>query len=233
MAEIEFDLEDGNPPLRVDLRNPYRAALLAWLWPGAGHFYQRRFAKGYLFMICVLTTFAIGMGIGRARVVYASLDPNDFRWQYVCQLGVGLPALPALVQMAKTRNGGEPLFVMAERVPANVNANAANAFIDLKLRPFEQIPPGTKIPPGVKTLKDGFMAPPAGKVTLERDDVLGAWHAELKHWFEIGTVYTLVAGLLNLLAVYDAFTGPMIMTPAERRKLEGKRKRQPQSEVNS
>lgn len=232
MAEIEFDLEDGNPPLRVDLRNPYLAALLAWLWPGAGHFYQRRFAKGYLFMICVLSTFAIGMGIGRARVVYASLDPNDFRWQYVCQLGVGLPAFPALMQTVITRDGGEPLFVMAERVPSDLNAAAANVFIDANLRPFERIPAGTTIPAGVKTLKDGFMAPPAGIITLERDDVLGAWHSELKHWFEIGTVYTLVAGLLNLLAIYDAFAGPMIMTPAERRKMEGKRKREPQSEGN-
>jgi hypothetical protein len=45
----------------------------------------------------------------------------------------------------------------------------------------------------------------------------------------MGTLYTMVAGLLNLLAVYDAFAGPMIITPEMRRKLEEKNKKQPES----
>jgi hypothetical protein len=43
--------------LEIDLKNPGWAALLAWLWPGAGHLYQGRTAKGLLFMICILSTF--------------------------------------------------------------------------------------------------------------------------------------------------------------------------------
>jgi len=45
----------------------------------------------------------------------------------------------------------------------------------------------------------------------------------------MGTIYAMVAGLLNLLAVYDAFAGPMIITPEMRRKLEEKKKKQPDS----
>ncbi|MFO0263209.1 MAG: DUF6677 family protein [Planctomycetota bacterium] len=41
----------------------------------------------------------------------------------------------------------------------------------------------------------------------------------------MGTLYTMVAGLLNLLAVYDAFAGPMIITPEMRRKFEERKQK--------
>ena len=43
---------------------------------------------------------------------------------------------------------------------------------------------------------------------MDEKCVLALWNEELQHRFEIGTLYTVVAGLLNLLAVYDAFAGP-------------------------
>lgn len=212
MVELEYDLEAG-PPLKVELRNPYWAALLAWLWPGAGHFYQGRFTKGFLFMICVLSLFFVGLALGHGRVVYASFAKNDWRWQYLLQAGVGAPAAPALIQAWRTSEGGDPFFVLCERYPPGYGLSIRNpAVLD-----FHRIPAGQTLERGVRSLKDGFMAPPAGKIFLEENDVLGMWHAELKHWFEIGTVYTVIAGLLNLLAVYDALCGPMLITPAERR----------------
>ena len=88
----------------IDLKDPRLAAFLAWLVPGLGHIYQGRTGKGVLFFVCILGTFFYGLYIGQGRVVYASTENllsrrflNE-RWQYVCQLGVGLPALPALVQ---------------------------------------------------------------------------------------------------------------------------------------
>ena len=83
---------------RVDLRNRALAALLAWLIPGAGHFYQRRYAKGSLFFVCILSTWILGFMLGGGHVVYASWQPGDYRWHYLLQAGVGAPALPALVQ---------------------------------------------------------------------------------------------------------------------------------------
>ena len=44
------------------------------------------------------------------------------------------------------------------------------------------------------------------------------WHDELKGFFEIATLYTMIAGLLNLLAVYDAFAGPVFPQPEENKK---------------
>src|ERR1700754_3289915 len=87
--------------IEIDLKDPRLAAFLAWLIPGAGHIYQGRTGKGILFFVCIVGTFFYGMYIGGGHVVYAStadVFSRQFldRWQYVCQLGVGLPALPAL-----------------------------------------------------------------------------------------------------------------------------------------
>ena len=38
-----------------------------------------------------------------------------------------------------------------------------------------------------------------------------AWHRQYHMYFEMGTLYTMIAGLLNLLAVFDAFGGPAYM----------------------
>ena len=38
-------------------------------------------------------------------------------------------------------------------------------------------------------------------------------HNSLRRFFELGTVYTMIAGLLNILAIYDAWGGPVIVEP--------------------
>ena len=149
----------------VDLRQPAVAAFWAWFWPGAGHFYQRRYAKGVLFMVCILSTYFFGLSLGGGRVVYASWTKTDKRWQYLCQIGVGLPALPAIVQNRRVMNGKPALF-------------------------------------------GGLMAPPAQPVRPEERDELARWHEEYHSFFELGMLYTMIAGLLNVLAIYDAFAGP-------------------------
>ncbi|MFV1966395.1 MAG: DUF6677 family protein [Pirellulaceae bacterium] len=163
--------------LQIDLRNPAWAAFWAWLCPGAGHLYQKRYAKGVLFMVCILGTFFSGLTLGKGHVVYASWTKNDKRWQYLCQLGVGAPAFPALIQSRRVRNGAAPLW-------------------------------------------SGFMAPPNNvadpnnEAELHRDE-LAEWHLELNSRFELGTLYTMIAGLLNVLAIYDAYAGPVISVPEE------------------
>ncbi len=226
MPEIVYPQESGEPVV-VDLHDPYWAAFLAWIWPGAGHFYQRRFAKGFLFMICVLSTYFFGLGLGHGRVVYASFKKADFRWQYICQLGVGAPAFPAIIQSMKTKNGDDPFWILSERFAEDHN---------LPGMAFQTITPENSIGYEGRIYKDGFMAPPAGPIhpnempmrAIEagvQTDTLGRWHFDYKHFYELGTLYTVVAGLLNLLAIYDAFCGPAIMTPAQRERLEAKKKR--------
>jgi len=155
--------------IEIDLRQPGLAALWAWLWPGAGHLYQRRYAKGVLFMVCILMTYFFGLAMGGGHVVYASWNETEKRWQYFCQLGVGLPALPAVVQNRRMAAGRPPLF-------------------------------------------QGVMAPP---VISAEGDQLSYWHKQYHLYFELGTLYTMIAGLLNVLAIYDAYGGPVIVRPEE------------------
>jgi hypothetical protein len=169
--------------IEVNLRRPEVAAFWAWFWPGAGHLYQRRYAKSLLFMVCILSTYFYGLGLGRGHVVYASFTETDRRWQYICQLGVGLPALPALVQSYRV----------------------------LKL----EAPP----------LFGDFMAPPH-PVHPNAYDKLAEWHLVYKYKFEMGTLFTMIAGLLNVLAIYDAYAGPMA-PPIEEDEKKKKNKRGP------
>lgn len=174
------DSSSSPETIDIDLRDPWVAAFLAWLIPGAGHLYQGRTAKGILFMVCILGTFFFGVYLGGGKVVYASMRPDDRRLPYLCQIGVGLPALPALVQAAYLGRN-----------------------------------------PGAEPLWWGFMAPPAppGRDPGTRG-TLHDWQERLHGYFELGTVYTMIAGLLNVLAIYDAWGGPLLMPPPGKRKDE-------------
>ena len=164
----------GQPPSEVvELKDPIFAAILAWLIPGLGHLYQGRTPKGLLFMICIVGTFVSGLLISDGRAVYASWQDNDTkRYYYLCQIGVGLPALPALVQTYLVRNGKAPLL-------------------------------------------GGVMAPPATPAELND------WYKSLNRYFELGTVYTTIAGLLNILAIYDAWGGPVPLEDEEEKQNKG------------
>ncbi len=182
--ELESEQE-----ITVDLKNPALAGVLAWLVPGLGHFYQGRTAKGIVFCVCILSTFFYGVYLGGSselgwgRVVYASWRPGHRRLHYLAQIGVGLPALPALLEAQRAADGRKPLF-------------------------------------------GGFMAPPkpvddpnAGRRedALREQPTLNKLHKEFQRYFDIGSAYTMIAGLLNVLAIYDACCGPVI---AENRKDE-------------
>ena len=147
----------------VSLRNPLKAAFLAWLIPGLGHFYQGRTGKGTLYAVCILGLYVAGMVMGEGKIVYwrwvnPLSNPEKFCLYYIGQFFVGLPALPALIQSTLSRYGHDAILW-------------------------------------------GFMAEPS-------QVVLNGLQARLGKLVEIGTIYTTVAGLLNILAIYDAYEGP-------------------------
>lgn len=90
---------------RIDLRNPALAALLAFLFPGAGHAYQRRYFKAVIYSVCVLGIYFWGCSLGEAKAVHFRWDEHAEEGEsrqrtfgYLAQVGVGLPALPAVAQ---------------------------------------------------------------------------------------------------------------------------------------
>jgi|YNPNPStandDraft_1061719.scaffolds.fasta_scaffold45188_3 hypothetical protein len=161
----------------VVLKDPWTAAFLAWLIPGLGHWYQARRAKAILFFVCIMGLFVYGCylgsrkDLGYARVVYASFRQGDMRLYYLCQIGVGLPAMPALVQSARVRQGKTPLW-------------------------------------------NHFMAPPRLGTDDGNPPTLSRLCYELHSYFDLGSLYTAIAGLLNLLVVFDAFSGPIFPEPS-------------------
>ncbi|MFK8111417.1 MAG: DUF6677 family protein [Rubripirellula sp.] len=171
----------------VDLRNRPLAALLAWLIPGAGHFYQGRYAKGGIFFVCILSAWILGFALGGGHVVYASWQPGDKRWHYLLQAGVGAAALPALVQGDRMRK-------------QTVNGQTSNDY---------------------EPLWGGFMGPPFRPVIESEADQVSAWYAQKGAGYEMGTWYTVIAGLLNILVIYDAYGGPLAVPISGRRKEPG------------
>jgi len=188
-------------PTVVDLKDPLMAGLLAWLMPGLGHWYQGRRAKAVLFFVCIMGLFVYGLYLGGStarcidaegkpregtlgfgRAVYFSWRPGERRLPYLCQIFVGLPALPALIQANRMSNHREVYW-------------------------------------------GGFMAPPRPNY-LPPDDpnfnqpTAHELHRLLHRYFELAGVFTMVAGLLNVLAIYDACAGPVTASPAKKNKEE-------------
>jgi hypothetical protein len=190
------DAPQQTDPPAVDLKDATLAALLAWLLPGLGHWYQGRRGKAVLFFVSIMGLFCYGLylggsnkpcvdgrgKIGFGRAVYFAWQKDDRRLPYLCQIGVGLPALPALVQ-----------------------ANWMNRH--------------------QKVAWDGFMAPPRPN-DLPRDDknynqpTAHDLNYVLNRYFELAGFFTMVAGLLNVLAIYDAWAGPVVMQPPAKKEEE-------------
>ena len=156
-------------------------------------------------MVCILSTFLYGFGIGGWKVVFMRTKKPYPRLHYICQVCVGLPALPAIVEWKRESTGKAPLFGGMYR------------------------PPDERSPERI--VSDQNRNGPA------MDD-LAEWNSEYKALFDLGTLYTMVAGLLNLLAIYDAYAGPAFVLPedddskkdSKKRKLkssDGKKKDEP------
>lgn len=197
---VRFDSPTGeSSEIEIELKDPRLAAFLAWLVPGLGHIYQGRTGKGVLFLICIVGTFFYGLYLGGGRVVYASTAPvlsRGFldRWQYICQVGVGLPALPAVVERSRARDGKPPLFG------------------DNLMRPPRE--------------RGDFRSRDQSGRDVVHPDELAKWNHDLGDMFEIGTVYTVIAGLMNFLVIFDAYGGPLVIPPPE----DKQRKHKPSDE---
>jgi TM2 domain-containing membrane protein YozV len=263
-------------PSKVNLKDPMIAAILAFLLPGLGHFYQRRIFKGVLYAVCILGTFFTGLRIGHGQVVYFHWkQPENRTYAYLCQFWAGLPALPALAQVRRAREVFEPNYVpdlFTARLEGSLSDFGGGKEIGkvtgkLELRPEkpgdtrywigklkgtvvtaegsktiegEIQQPGGWLEPQVapspergirgqltatlgeqkeqtykldgfipRTLWDSYEAPLQDmKFDEQKPTDLDRAHKDLGGRFELGVVYTMIAGLLNILAMYDAGMGP-------------------------
>jgi hypothetical protein len=98
--------------------------------------------------------------------------------------------------------------VGATALPALVQAGTDS-------RPFGSFMAPPKFPgPGEPPFR--ARALPDGQQEYHKDE-LAYWNLAIED-FELGTVYTMIAGLLNVLAIYDAWAGPVMILPGDPRK---------------
>lgn len=127
--------------------------------PGLGHLYQRRFAKGILYFVCILGLFGYGVLLGGPRTVYFRWNDKEWSYPYLAQVWTGLAAFPALFRPLDTGNA------------------------------------------------DGENERDYWRNWEKEQDRL---HREYGRQMDLARMFTVIAGLLNVLAIYDAFAGPAL-----------------------
>ncbi len=175
----------------VDLRVPWLAGLLAWLVPGLGHWYQGRRAKAIIYAAAIWPILLAGLWMGS----YWEATPNG--------------DAPRRLLVARNvywswRSGDKRLYFVPQ---AAIGAVAIPAYLQAKdLRDGDG---------GV--LSTAFAPPrlPSENATRPNQPSSAEIAANLHSWLDAGTIFTVVAGLLNLLAIFDAAGGPVKPTEEE------------------
>lgn len=199
VLEPSADAESEIRP--INLKNPVTALVLAWLFPGLGHLYQGRTAKGILFAVALLPLLVAGVWMGSywrpspvtdasggavvsasgesteellvGRCGYFSWRQGDKRLYFIPQAANAAVAVPALIQAHRVSQGKEPFFY-------------------------------------------GAFAPPRLASEKNNQPTLNELLLALDSWFDLGTIFLAVAGLLNILVMFDAFAGPAWVVKPEK-----------------
>ena len=254
------------PSPNVDLKNPVIAGVLAFLCPGAGHFYQKRFFKAFVFASCIWGTWWTGMAMSDWKALQAPKIERNVRLsgllKYGGQAGVGLPSLWALYQSKRyygsenkkpdtisgpqeyaftgqvelrepTGNRAGPVVGTLSLVPAQSELGPAisgqftgtlnKELLTLKLkdnvRLEEPVRSGRQAPVvgSVESVDGKYIGELHGQIPrplmnwfacpLDQDEEV-EWHRDRGKYQELAMVFVWVAGLMNLLAIWDAVEGP-------------------------
>ncbi|TWU06680.1 hypothetical protein CA54_50790 [Symmachiella macrocystis] len=258
---------------QIQLRDPRVAAILAFLVPGLGHFYQRRTFKGVLYSVCILGTFFTGMYLSDWTVVYINWGKKDRIIPQACQVWNGLAFLPAVIQARRVDKIADPRILnepaaghfsgklsdvtssveldghiagelQIEPVGTGFGRGYSGKFIGVFAgkHPIQGTVDGGSIDPKIAPFRERRLTfDLKGTVDFDGQDLefnglasggmqrsIADWYAaplhddsriysptdletannELGRYFELGTLYTMIAGLLNVLAIYDAYEGP-------------------------
>jgi len=253
---------------RINLKSPLLAGILAFLLPGLGHLYQRRFVKSAIYAVCILGLYCSGMAMAGWKAVQAPDFGRGFNTstlKYAAQAGVGLPSMYAVVQRQRydhPENGTVDIIDSAMELPftGHVDGTGMNEWNSVEAVGTISLEPvagdfGSQTIGGVfRGTLDGkseelvvlnveLGKPVSGLETRRCDggvyqeidgklkriaEIEGTvprpfldWfqapmnedqeqklHKELGKYHELAMVMTWMAGLLNVLAIWDAVEGP-------------------------
>jgi hypothetical protein len=172
------------------------AALLSYLIPGLGQVYQGRVGKGILFFVCIYTLFFYGNYLGSGRITINGET-------YTVSSNVYLPD------------------TAAQNNPLNLPTLAANLYnrpqflgqfwVGIAAWPalFQYFTLDKQHPDKVHPLLGNFERTPT-------QEALNALNTSRDKLIDLGWVYTVIAGVLNIMVIYDALAGPAFVSLAAR-----------------
>lgn len=192
----QLETAGGQTPAAPVPRISPVAGVLSYLIPGLGQIAQGRVSKGVFFMIVLLGMFHAGQAMGGWKNVYVPhVDPDPgapilrripiyYRWHFAGQFFIGVAAWPAIWQyygMAVPPQETSPFLHNYQREPMTRE----------------------------KEIRLGRQRiDPAGREVLSGEGQLNREIARSDKSWDLGWVYTVVAGVLNILVIYDAAAGP-------------------------
>ncbi|MCA9039536.1 MAG: hypothetical protein KDA65_04235 [Planctomycetaceae bacterium] len=254
---------------RIPQKNRSLAALLAFLVPGLGHYYQGRLFKASLYAICIIGTYTYGLAMADGNGVYTHqvngtqsmrnfpflaqagfgsvglvsivqsqrYFGQDFQSQNIYPFEAGLNQqtlatitynnpeegvlknIPGLVTFASNQEIGEAQgeflteidgqqarFLLAEP-SCNEPQLSAKETWTLDATVLEEVagqvrPVGRLQAEIPRSFLDEFCMPP-------EVSTIDSWYNQVGgRRYDLAVTLTMIAGLLNLLAVWDCFDGP-------------------------
>lgn len=189
------------------------AAFLSYLIPGLGQVYQGRFGKGVLFFACIYILFFYGNalasgsvtldGHGGERITYRVSGAVYLPDVYVPKPGElvqpppidGVPQPPVRSPFALNRLGTN-LYNRLQFVGQFwVGVAAWPALYQYAAYGNDQVTPDPRL---------GFYMREPSETAINAVQTTGSKSMDL------GWVFTVIAGVLNIMVIYDAFAGPAV-----------------------
>ncbi len=173
-------------------KQDYLAGFLSYLMPGLGQIYQGRITKGILFLVCVYGLFFYGMSLGSWSNVFLPRSArgsmslyDDFlaRPQFLGQFWAGVVVWPAIYQYLNfnDKESSGPIFGTWQRTP--YESREGDESVDKA--------------PNLTSARRDWEGKTLNELQTEGDKS-----------YDLGWVYTVIAGVLNILVIYDAVAGP-------------------------
>jgi hypothetical protein len=177
----------------------FRAGLLSYLVPGLGQVYQGRVGKGLLFLVCIYGLFFVGMYLGTGEV----------------REGDRVYRITSNVYLPHTADRNNPWGLPAPLANLYNRPQFLGQFwVGIAAWPavwqYMTYNPNKDSGPLFGT----FMREPKEE-TINKLQTAGD-----KHW-DLGWVYTVIAGVLNIMVIYDAYAGPAFGAAGATRSREG------------
>lgn len=191
--------------------NAFVALVLAWLIPGAGHVYMGRSVRGIIIFVTIAATFWTGVGIGGVLAVDA---PSERLW-FICDMFTGVHGLYSyhrsnalytqlgedLSNDQEFQSATASMSVQAEKLKRDIqkkqeelrSPNADKARADREMRDLQS---------QLASILDNLNKNTAYYVDKKLADKGLALVAPADN---VSRAYCGIAGMLNLMCIFDAF----------------------------